>query len=117
MAHGRNPSSSRVWSASFAIFQRQITHVAPAVGLAPEKRDAMLQRGCQCESAEIRRQRRERQFIDGAMPLVIPRAGVEGERAERGCQCEQYSFHNQIPAAAQFSGTPRCCQNNPPSHL
>ena len=74
------------------MFQRQIADVPPAVRLAREKCDAPLQRGRQLESAKIRRQRRQRQFVDRVMAFVIPRAGVEGKCAERDVQCATISF-------------------------
>ena len=61
------------------VFQRQIAHVPPAVGLARQKLDAGFQRGRQRESAKIRRQRRQRQFIDGMMSFVIPGPGIQGQ--------------------------------------
>ena len=70
------------------MFQRQIAHIPPAIRLAREKRNAVLYRGLQGEPAEIRRQRRQRQFIDGVMPFVIPRPGIKGQRSQHCCNCE-----------------------------
>ncbi len=67
---------------SVEMSQRQIPHVSPTVGFAPEKCNAVLERGRQREPAEIRRQRRQRQFIDGVMPFVVPSADIEGAGAE-----------------------------------
>jgi hypothetical protein len=65
------------------MFQRQpvpSVDVAPAVRLAREKRDAIFRFRRQF-NAEVRRQRRQRQFVDRVMAFVIPGACWKATRA------------------------------------
>ena len=64
--------------------QRPVGRVAPAVRLAREKADALLRGGVAEGGGEVRRQRSEREEVDGAMAFVVPR--VEGLESGEGKQ-------------------------------
>ena len=71
----------------------QISHVAPAVGFAREKCDAIAGGRFQNERGKIRRQRREREFVHRVMAFVIPRRCLENRCGKRNQNCWNNIFH------------------------
>ena len=71
------------------MFERQVGRVAPAVHLARQEGDALGSGGFAHEGREVGRQGGERQLVDDAVALIIPRPGeVDAELEERQeCQC------------------------------
>ena len=74
-----------------------VRDVAPAVGLAREKRDAVARGGFEDERWKICGQRRQREFVHRAVTFVIPGVGIQRKRAEREDGGNNFFIHNLFP--------------------
>jgi hypothetical protein len=55
------------------LFERQVGHVAPAIGLTGQERDAFRRSRGAREGGKVLRQRGERERVDDPVSLVVPR--------------------------------------------